>query len=149
MKHYLTNTKVLVVAIVFLAAILRLWQLGAVPISPDWDEASLGYNAYSILKTGKDEYGNFLPVVLRSFDDYKPALYAYLIIPFITLFDLSVLAVRLPSALIGIFTVALTYFFVVEIIKRKEMALLSSFFYLQYLPGIFNLVGPHLRQAAV
>ena len=127
MKHYLTNTKVLVVAIVFLAAILRLWQLGAVPISPDWDEASLGYNAYSILKTGKDEYGNFLPVVLRSFDDYKPALYAYLIIPFITLFDLSVLAVRLPSALIGIFTVALTYFFVVEIIKRKEMALLSSF----------------------
>jgi len=32
-----------------------------------WDEASLGYNAYSILKTGRDEYGKFLPLIFKSF----------------------------------------------------------------------------------
>src|SRR2546423_2218531 len=92
----------LLFAIVILSAVLRLYQLGAVPISPDWDEAALGYNAYSIMQTGRDEFGTLLPVVLRSFDDYKPALYTYLIIPFIPFFDLTVLAVRLPSALFGI-----------------------------------------------
>src|SRR6266404_9311757 len=86
--------------IVLLAVLLRLWQLGNVPPSPDWDEAALGYNAYSIMHTGRDEYGKFLPVVLRSFDDYKPALYAYLTIPAISVFGLDTFAVRLPSAVL-------------------------------------------------
>lgn len=89
----------------FFAAALRLYQIGTVPASPDWDEVALGYNAYSIMQTGKDEYGKFLPVVLESFDDYKPALYAYLIIPFISVFDLTVLAVRLPGVIFGILAV--------------------------------------------
>ncbi|PIZ96558.1 MAG: 4-amino-4-deoxy-L-arabinose transferase, partial [Candidatus Levybacteria bacterium CG_4_10_14_0_2_um_filter_36_16] len=67
---------IILFVIIVLAAVIRLWQLGVVPPSPDWDEASLGYNAYSIMTTGKDEYGKFLPFILRSFDDYKPALYA-------------------------------------------------------------------------
>ena len=75
--------------ILVIASILRLYQLGHVPVSLDWDEVSLGYNAYSILKTGKDEFGQQLPLILRSFDDYKPALYAYLLIPFIFIFGLS------------------------------------------------------------
>src|SRR5882672_5344130 len=75
--------------ILLLAAVLRLWQLGSVPPSPDWDEAALGYNAYSIMQTGKDEYGKFMPIVLQSFDDYKPALYMYFIMPFIPIFDVS------------------------------------------------------------
>ncbi|OGH14290.1 MAG: hypothetical protein A2687_01540 [Candidatus Levybacteria bacterium RIFCSPHIGHO2_01_FULL_38_26] len=101
--------------IVCAASILRLWNLGVVPPSPDWDEVALGYNAYSIMQTGKDEYGEFLPVILRSFDDYKPALYAYFTIPFIALFDLTVFAVRLPSAIFGILTVVATYFLVKEL----------------------------------
>lgn len=116
------------VFIIVLAAGLRLWRLGEVPISPDWDEVSLGYNAYSIAQTGRDEYGRLLPFVLRSYNDYKPALYSYLIIPFLSFFDLGVLAVRLPSALFGIAAVIATYFFVMELCKRKDIALLSTFF---------------------
>ncbi len=59
----------LLLVIVILAGFLRLWQLGVVPISPDWDEAALGYNAYSILHTGRDEYGIFLPRALIALDD--------------------------------------------------------------------------------
>jgi 4-amino-4-deoxy-L-arabinose transferase-like glycosyltransferase len=108
-------------------SILRFWQLGNIPISPDWDEAALGYNAYSIIQTGKDEYGKFLPIILRSFDDYKPALYAYLTIPSIVVFGLNVFAVRLPSAIFGILTVLATFFLVKELFKRNDFALLGSF----------------------
>lgn len=88
-----------------IALALRLYQIDNVPASPDWDEVALGYNAFSILQTGRDEYGEFLPVVLESFDDYKPALYAYLIIPFLPIFDLSVTAVRLPAIIFGLLAV--------------------------------------------
>jgi len=123
----LHNTKFLLIMVVVLAAVLRLWQLGNVPLSPDWDEASLGYNAYAILNTGKDEYGTAYPVVLKSFGDYKPALYTYLIIPFLPFFDLSLQAVRLPSAIMGIIAVVGLYFLVKELLPDKRIALLSSF----------------------
>lgn len=115
-------------SIVAIAALLRLWQLGIVPPSPDWDEAALGYNAYSIMTTGRDEYGQFLPLILRSFDDYKPGLYVYFIIPFIPIFGLDVAAVRLPSVLFGIGTIIATYFLVNELFKRRSLATLSALF---------------------
>lgn len=119
--------RTLFIAIIILASILRLYELGAVPPSPDWDEVALGYNGYSLAKTGKDEYGVFLPVVLRSFDDYKPALYAYLTIPTTSIFGLSVFAVRLPSAIFGIGTVFFVYLLVKELFKKESLALLSAF----------------------
>ena len=76
MKNSKSNkVSLLLFLIIFLATVLRFWQLGSVPLSPDWDEVSLGYNAYSIFHTGHDEYGKFFPIVLQSFGDYKPALY--------------------------------------------------------------------------
>lgn len=110
--------KLFFVILIFIASFLRLWQLGEVPASPDWDEVALGYNAYSIMQTGKDEYGQVLPIVLRSFDDYKPALYAYLAIPSITIFGLNTFAVRLPSAVMGVLTVIAVYFLVKELFPK-------------------------------
>lgn len=112
--------------IIVIAAVIRLWQLGNVPASPDWDEAALGYNAYSILTTGRDEYGTWFPLSLRSFDDYKPGLYAYVTIPAVALFGLETWAVRLPSAIAGILAVAGTYFLVRELYKSYSIALLSA-----------------------
>ena len=99
---------ILLIGIVILGSILRLWQLGNIPPSPDWDEVALGYDAYSIIHTGKDEFGKFLPVVLRSFDDYKPAMYSYLTIPFYHVFGVSQATTRLPSAVLG--TISLLFF---------------------------------------
>lgn len=124
MKHW---SVFVVLCILALAAFLRFWQLGNIPPSPDWDEAALGYNAYSILKTGRDEYGTLLPVTLRSYDDYKPPLYAYLAVPSIAIFGLSTWAVRLPSALLGTVAVLGVYILVMELFKKKELALLASF----------------------
>lgn len=129
MLHLLRMSKkiiLLLTLIIIVASSLRLWQLGKIPISPDWDEVALGYNAYSIMQTGRDEYGKFLPIILRSFDDYKPAFYAYLSIPTISIFGLNVFSVRLPSAVFGILTVLAVFFLVKELFKKDNIALLSS-----------------------
>lgn len=118
--------------IIILATVLRLWQLGLTPPSPDWDEVALGYNAYSLLHTGKDEFGKFLPVVLRSFDDYKPALYAYLTVPTVAIFGVSIFAVRLPSALFGILSVLAVFFLCYELFEnykyKNHLSLVSALF---------------------
>jgi len=106
--------KLILVCVLIGASFLRLYQLGSNPPSLDWDEASLGYNAYSILKTGKDEYGNSFPFSIRSFNDYKPPLYTYLAIPSIAVFGLTEQAVRLPSAIAGVIAVLAFYFLVKE-----------------------------------
>lgn len=120
---------IILTCIMILAAVLRFWQLGLVPPSPDWDEAALGYNAYSLLQTGKDEYGTRWPLALRSFDDYKPPLYVYLAMPSIKAFGLSTFSVRVPAAVMGTLGVLGTYFLVIEIIglllRSKKKALVA------------------------
>jgi 4-amino-4-deoxy-L-arabinose transferase-like glycosyltransferase len=92
-----------------------------------WDEAALGYNAYSILNTGKDEYGTVLPIIFKSFGDYKPGLYVYLAIPFVKLLGLNDLSVRLPSILIGSLIPIFLFFLIKEINpKSHKVALLAA-----------------------
>lgn len=136
--------KYLLLFIIILAFVLRFYQLGKNPPSPDWDEVALGYNAYSILKTGRDEYGQFLPLTFRSFDDYKPPLYVYLTIPSVAIFGLNEFAVRFPSALLGVLTVILVYFLVKELFRDSKNSLLTS--HLPVLTSLFLAVSPwHLQ----
>ncbi len=120
--------KLVLLAIIVLAAALRFYQLGTNPPSLDWDETAEGYNAYSLLKTGRDEYGYKLPLSFRSFDDYKPPLYIYMTVPSVALFGLNDFAVRFPSAILGVLAVLFCYFMVFELFKNRPMALLSSLF---------------------
>ncbi|MDP3941482.1 MAG: glycosyltransferase family 39 protein [bacterium] len=119
MKFRTSTILIIIVGVVGL--LLRLWQLGVVPPSPNWDEVALGYNAYSILHTGKDEYGTFLPAVLRSYDDYKPAVYAYFVIPSIVIFGLNTFAVRFPAVLFGTLAIIAVYFLVKELFGKEEV----------------------------
>src|SRR3990167_3632600 len=113
-------TKKIFWAILVLAFILRFYKLSTVPPSLDWDENSNAYNAYSILKTGRDEYGVFLPITNRSFDDYKPPLYMYLDVPTVAIFGLTPFAARLPSAFFGFLTVPLIYFLAKKLFDKTE-----------------------------
>lgn len=121
--------------VLLLAFFLRFYNLGINPPSLDWDEASIGYNAHSILKTGADEYGNKLPLSIRSFGDYKPPAYIYLSVPSVALFGLNELGVRFPSAILGFLSVIAIYFLVKEVFsnlekKKKEvLAILAAFFW--------------------
>ncbi len=96
--------------ILTLGAFLYFYKLSQIPPSVYDDEATVGYNAFSILTSLKDEYGKTLPISFRFFSAYTPPLYVYLIVPLIHLFSLNAFSIRLLSALstlIGIIIVCL------------------------------------------
>ena len=111
--------KILIIIFLF-ALFLRVYKLGQYPSGFLWDEAALGYNAYSILKTGRDEYGEILPIIFKSFGDYKPGLYIYLTVPSIAIFGLNEFAVRFPSAFFGSLSVVILYFLIEEAGKTSS-----------------------------
>ncbi len=122
MKEIIFKNKLLIV-ILILAGILRIWNLNNIPPHLTPDEAALGYNAYSILKTGRDEHGKFMPLIFKSFGDYKPGLYVYSAVPFVALLGLNELSVRLPSALSGIAIVYLIYLVIGELFRNSKLEL--------------------------
>lgn len=121
----MNKTFVALLIILFVGIFLRFYRLGEIPIGFHRDEAFLGYNAYSILETGKDINGIFLPLHLKSFL-FSPALYSYFSIPFIKIFDLNAFSVRFASALFGSFTVLITYFLACELIRISKVRINAS-----------------------
>lgn len=121
-KYYL----VLLLVVLF-AGFLRLYRLDSYPAGFHIDEASLGYNGYSLLKTGKDENGNRFPLYIDMFGDNRPSGYHYLTMAPIAVFGLNEFATRLPGAVFGTLTVVALYFFVLVLFKDKKLALLCSF----------------------
>lgn len=110
--------KFLLLLILAVTIFFRFYGLDKIPPGASLDEASIGYNAFSILKTGADEYGTKFPLLLRAYDDWRPALYIYLVIPFVKVLGLNVLAVRLPSAILSVLTLVATYFLVKKIFGK-------------------------------
>lgn len=123
-----------IIFILFVIGVLfRFWQLTKYPVSLSMDETAIGYNAYSILKTGRDEWGEFLPLAFRSVGDYKPPVNIYLTVPFVAIFGLTEFATRLPSALIGSLTIVIL---VLLLIKLKLSPTAS------YLTGLWLSILP-------
>jgi len=117
---YMKNKNILVLFLILLLAfVVRIYNIANNPPSLTTDEAALGYNAYSLIQTGRDEHGAFMPVVFKSFGDYKPGLYVYLTVPFVYLFGLSEMAVRLPSVFMGSFSVLLLYLITLKLFSSK------------------------------
>lgn len=122
------KTKIfLFISIFLLALFLRLYQINGIPPSLNWDEVSLGYNAYTILKTGSDEWGQFLPLSFRAFGDYKLPLYIYFDVPFIKILGLNEIAVRLPSVLAGMGIVILVFFILKELTEDIYLSFFGMF----------------------
>src|SRR3989344_6941222 len=105
------NLNFLLLSTIIAAALfLRLYDLSRIPIGFNDDEAAFGYNAYSLLKTGKDEWGRVMPFpAFESFGDWKLVFYLYSVVPSVAVFGPSNFAARLPSALFGILAVLAAY----------------------------------------
>lgn len=126
MKFLKENWQLL--AILLLAAILRFYKLDTIPIGFNDDEAAFGYNAYSILQTGRDEWGRLLPFpAFESFGDWKLVFYLYLTVASQFIFGASVFATRFPSAVFGVLAVWATYLLTKKLFPEK-IGLLAAFF---------------------
>lgn len=111
--------------IFFLSSFIRLYNLSVFPSSLNWDEVSIGYNAYSILKTGMDEWGQFFPLSFKAYGDYKLPGYIYLDVPFIAIFGLNEIGVRLPSALAGVSIVCLFFLILKNLTKNLMLSFIA------------------------
>jgi len=122
------KNKIILTIILIVSAFLRLTNLSNLPSSYTPDELAQGYTAYSILKTGKDEWRSTNWLNLRSFGDYKPPLQTLLMIPSVKLFGLNTFAVRFPNAFLSIFTVLLTYLIATILFKNSTIGIVSAIF---------------------
>jgi len=113
--------------ILFLGFSLRFYRLGQSPARLTHDEMSIGYNAYSILKTGKDEWGRALPLDFEAFGDHKLPAYIYATIPFISIFGLNSISIKIVSLISGLFLVLLIYLLASNLTKNKEIGLIAAF----------------------
>jgi 4-amino-4-deoxy-L-arabinose transferase-like glycosyltransferase len=113
--------------IVALAFFLRFHKVTQIPPSLNWDETSIAYNAYSILKTGKDEWGKAFPIHFKSYGEYKLPMQIYFSIPGIAVFGLNEVGVRITPVVYGTLTVLLVYFLAYEVFRKKSIGLIASF----------------------
>lgn len=114
------------ILLVVLAGMFRLPNLENLPSGFFGDEAALAYNGWSLWETGRDEWGQFLPLTMRSFDDNKPAIYAYLTIPFVTTLGLTHQAARLPAAIFGTLLPLLVFWLLKKRTNNTSVSLLTA-----------------------
>lgn len=121
--------KLILFCIFLFAFVLRFFRLGQNPPSLYWDEASLGYNGYTIATSLKDEHGEFLPLDrFIAFGDYKPPGYIYAAAFSIKIFGLNEFSVRLPSAIAGFLMVVFSYLLTKEWFQKKKISLIAALF---------------------
>ena len=113
--------------IAVIALLLRTYRITQVPPSLNWDEVSIGYNAYSVLKTGRDEWGVKWPLHFQSYGEYKLPVQIYASIPAIAVFGLNPLGVRITPVIYGTLTILILFFLVQELFKRFSLSLVTSF----------------------
>ena len=121
------STVVILLFILLLAGFLRLYNLGQSPPGLNQDEASNAWNAYCLLKTGKDQTGVSWPIFYtRGLGGNSSTLFIYYMIPFQALGGLNIFTTRLPGAVSGIFTVLLIYF-VGKRLFNQQVGLMAAF----------------------
>lgn len=122
---------IFLVLVVFLGILLRFYKLENIPNGLYVDEALTGYNAFSILLTGKDEYGKLLPLAFRFFGSYSPPLYTYLTAIAVKIFGLSIFSTRFFSATFGVIGVILVYLILKysDFSKFKYLPLIGAFLF--------------------
>lgn len=144
------NKKKVIVFLTFcilISTFLHFYKVNQIPPCINADEAAFGYNAYSILKTGKDEYGAFLPLRFKSFEDYKLPIYTYLSVPFVAIFGLNDFSTRALNIVIGIAFIPLMYLLTKELFKNAKIALISSFL-TSLSPGIY-ILSRHAHEGVI
>lgn len=120
--------KILFLTIIILAFFLRFYQIDKIPPGPEWDEASVGYNAFSIARTGQDEWQIKLPTIFKAFGDYKNPLYIYLTAGILKFFPLDITTTRVIAALSGSLSVITLSFIAFLLFKSYPISLLTGLF---------------------
>lgn len=117
----------ILIIIIIIGAFLRFYKLTEFPIQLSHDEVTQLYDAISVAQTGKDIYGNFLPTIFVSINDFKPPFYTYITAFTYFLTGAQEITIRVPGALFGILIIPAVFVFVKELFNHKTIALYAAF----------------------
>ncbi len=125
--------------LVFIAgAVIYLHDRGRIPAGSFIDESSVGYNAYLISQTGRDEIGVAWPLYFRAFGEYKNPVYIYLLAVVYRFTGPSITAARIFSATSGLLAALLLGILALRITKRRGVAIIVMMMAL-LMPWLFEL----------
>lgn len=114
------------VLILLVAGMLRFYRIGDIPHGLYWDEAAITYNAWGISLWNRDEHAIRLPLSFKSYGDYKAPLLIYGMAAIYKVIGLSVPALRLVVAMLGLLNVALVYVIARRISEHEQSALMAA-----------------------
>lgn len=117
---------VLIGSLTIIGLFLRFYKNTVNPVSLNIDEVSYGYSAFSILKTGRDENGVFMPLVFRSTGDYKNPVLIYSLVPSIAVFGLNEFGVRFTTALFGALSIPALFLLISSLVKDRKIAVIAA-----------------------
>lgn len=118
------KTNYLLILILLFSFFIRFYRLNS--LSLFGDEIDVGYQAFSLLNTGHDYRGYFLPFYTESLSESRAPLLIYLTIPFIKILGLNILGVRLLPLLSGLIGIFFLYKLVRLLTRSETLALLSA-----------------------
>ena len=121
-KHY---KKIWIVFVVILF-ITVIYKFGDIPTYIGVDEAGMAYDALNLAEYGTDRYMNSYPLYLTNFGTGQSSLCAYLVALCIKLFGANMISYRLPTLLIYLMSVIVSYLLISKA-KNKKLALLFTF----------------------
>lgn len=113
--------------IFFLGLFFRLFQLSTLPTGFHVDEAKIGWNAYSLWLTGRDDWLHAFPLHYDTFGDQRPTGFFYATVPSLALFGLSDFAIRFTPAIFGALGVVGIFFFVFLITHNSRLSAYPAF----------------------
>lgn len=101
LQHWIRQPWFWLGLIVLAGSFVRLAALGRYPLGLHQDEAYSAYNALSVMRYGVDSYGYTRPVYYTVWGSGMSVLYSYLTMPFLALWGISAVTIRLPQAILG------------------------------------------------
>jgi hypothetical protein len=117
---------ILFILIFIMGIIPRVWEFGAIPAGIHADEAANGVDAYDVLNYRMDRTATILPIQFISWGSGQSAFYAYTAMPFIKIWGLNKVTIRLPNLIAGILILPLIFLAGKKILNTK-FGLISMF----------------------
>lgn len=122
------KTEIVLFFILMCGSLIRLLRIEDIPNALNVDEASSGYDAFSLMKYGTDRNGNSWPVVLYAWGSGQSVLYSIITIPFVFIGGLTEFTIRAPMAIVGIVSLYVMYYLLKNIFDNKRISILGTFF---------------------
>lgn len=113
--------------ILLVGILIRCIRFGQVPCGVNQDEAMAAVDAWALSKYGTDRYGVLFPVHFSAWQvSQMSVLLSYCMIPFLKIWGLQDIAVRLPMLLVSCGSIVLMYLVGKEVFSRRMGLILMA-----------------------